>query len=67
MQQIIGDAAGEIWKYLKKNGATSTSKLAAECALDSKSFQRAVGWLCREDKLSLTQKGRSEIIDLKER
>ncbi|AUZ83856.1 winged helix-turn-helix domain-containing protein [Methylophaga nitratireducenticrescens] len=67
MQQTIGDAAGEIWKYLKKNGATSSSKLAKECGLDNKSLQRAIGWLSREDNLSLTQKGRSEIIDLKER
>jgi hypothetical protein len=28
--------------------------------------QRAIGWLAREDKLISVQKGRSEIISLKE-
>ncbi len=66
MQQTIGDAAGKIWKYLKLNGATSTAKLATECELDSKLQQRAIGWLAREDNVVSLQKGRSEIISLKE-
>jgi|TARA_R100000935_G_scaffold19067_4_gene36700 predicted transcriptional regulator len=66
MQQTIGDAAGKIWQYLQKNGATSITKLATECGLDIKVVQRAIGWLAREDKLISVQKGRSEIISLKE-
>ncbi len=66
MQSTIGDAAGKVWKYLKKNGPTSTTKLATECELDNKLVQRAIGWLTREDKLVTIQKGRSEMIDLKE-
>ncbi|MCL5974884.1 MAG: winged helix-turn-helix domain-containing protein [Gammaproteobacteria bacterium] len=66
MEQIIGDAAGKIWKYLQNNGATSTTKLASACELDIKLVQRAIGWLAREDKLMSIQKGRIEVIDLKE-
>ena len=66
MQKTIGDAAGKIWKYLEKNGATSTTKLALECELDIKLVQRAIGWLAREDKLISTMKSRSEMISLKE-
>ena len=66
MQQMIGDAAGKIWTYLKQNGPSSTAKLTKELGLDMKLLQRAIGWLSREDKLSLTQKGRTEIIALKE-
>lgn len=66
MEQIIGDAAGKIWKYLQLNGATSTTKLGAACELDSKLVQRALGWLAREDKLVSIQKGRTEFIDLKQ-
>lgn len=66
MQRTIGDAAGKIWKYLKTNGQTSTTKLAIECELDNKMVQRAIGWLAREDKLTSIQKGRSEFISLKE-
>jgi len=45
MQQTIGDAAGKIWQYLQKNGATSITKLATECGLDIKMVQEPLaGW-----------------------
>jgi len=66
MQRTIGDATGIVWKYLKTHGPTSATKLAIECELDNRLVQRALGWLARENKLVLIQKGRSELIDLKE-
>lgn len=65
MSDTIGSAAGAIWKYLEKNGAASATKIGKETGLDTKSLQRAIGWLAKEDKLSFEIKGRNELINLK--
>jgi len=61
----IGTAAGAVWSYLEANGATSATKLSKETGLDAKTIQRAIGWLAKEDKLSIETKGRTETISLK--
>ena len=66
MSHLIGNAAGTVWKYLNENGESSATKMAKETALDSKLIQRAIGWLAAEGKLAFSQKGRSEVISLKE-
>lgn len=65
MLDSMGMAAGELWQYLNKNGASSASKIVKESELDSKSIQRAIGWLAKEDKLVVTTKGRTELLALK--
>ena len=65
MANVIGNAAGVLWKYLDKNGASTATKISKETKLDSKSIQRAIGWLAKEDKLSIEIKGRTETISLK--
>lgn len=62
---VIGNVAGALWKYLDKNGASSATKIAKETKLDAKDVQRAIGWLAKEGKLSITAKGRTETIALK--
>lgn len=65
MAESIGIAAGVVWKYLDKNGPTSTSKIIKETKLDAKVAQRAIGWLASEDKLAIEIIGRAETISLK--
>lgn len=65
MTDLIGTAAGVVWTYLEKNGASSATKIAKHTGLDAKSVQRAIGWLAKEDKLSIEIKGRTETISLK--
>ncbi len=65
MTDAIGNAAGVLWKYLDKNGASSATKIAKETKLDAKQVQRAIGWLAQEGKLAITTKGRTETISLK--
>lgn len=62
---IIGDAAGKIWEYLDKNGATSVSKVTKETGLNRNDVQRAIGWLTKEDKLDFVMEGRTELLSLK--
>ncbi len=61
----IGVAAGKLWQYLDKNGPSSVSKATADTALGKNEIQRAIGWLAKEDKLTIELKGRIETISLK--
>jgi predicted RNA-binding protein (virulence factor B family) len=65
MVHTIGDAAGKIWNYLDKNGPTSVSKIATETEIGKNEVQRAIGWLLKEDKLSIEMVGRAETLSLK--
>jgi len=64
MTDEIGIAAGKIWDYLQTVEKASPTKIAAETGLGKNEVQRALGWLAREDKLSLEQEGRSEYFSL---
>jgi len=65
VSNTIGETAGKIWEYLDKNGATSVSKITTETGLNKNDIQRAIGWLTKEDKLSIEMKGRAETLSLK--
>ena len=64
MSEKIGNAAGEIWRFLDANGPISVSKLAKEVSVDEKSMQRAIGWLAQEGKISIDIVNRAETISL---
>lgn len=65
MSNQIGDAAGKIWEFLDKNGATSVSKVTNETKLTRNDVQRAIGWLAKEEKLNFEMEGRTELLSLK--
>lgn len=65
MTDTIGKAAGEIWAYLDKNGPATVTKMGTETEINKNDIQRALGWLAREDKIVIEQKGRVETISLK--
>ncbi|MDH5358606.1 MAG: winged helix-turn-helix domain-containing protein [Gammaproteobacteria bacterium] len=65
MANVIGNVAGVVWQYLDKNGASTVTKITKETQLDAKGIQRAIGWLAKEEKLSIELKGRTEILSLK--
>ena len=64
MSEKIGNAAGEIWRFLDRNGPISVSKLAKELSVDEKYLQRAIGWLAQEGKISIDIVNRAETISL---
>ncbi|MBF6648599.1 MULTISPECIES: winged helix-turn-helix domain-containing protein [unclassified Methylobacter] len=65
MSYTIGEAAGKIWRYLEENGPASVSKVTSETGISKNDIQRAIGWLAKEDKLSIEMKGRAETLSLK--
>ncbi|WAR44483.1 winged helix-turn-helix domain-containing protein [Methylomonas rapida] len=65
MRDVIGEAAGKIWHYLDQNGEASVTKITTETGLGKNEVQRAIGWLLKEDKLSVETSGRAETLSLK--
>ncbi len=64
-ETTIGAAAGAIWEYLDKNGATSVSKVTKETEVSRNDAQRAIGWLAKEGKLNFEMDKRTELLSLK--
>jgi predicted HTH transcriptional regulator len=65
MNEVIGNAAGKIWKFLNENGEASVTKVTTETGINKNDIQRAIGWLLKEDKLQIEMKGRAETLSLK--
>jgi hypothetical protein len=65
MSNTTNEAAGIVWQYLDKNGASSVNKVTTETGLNRNDVQRAIGWLSKEDKLSIEMIGRAETLSLK--
>lgn len=51
----IGNIAGKIWKTLNKNGAMSVNALIKETKIKNNEIMFGLGWLMREDKLTVTK------------
>ena len=66
MPEQVGLAAGSIWHYLAKNGATSVAKLVNELSEEEKIIQCSIGWLAQEGKITLYVANRVETLGLKE-
>jgi hypothetical protein len=56
----IGDTAGQVWHYLSENGPRSLTQLAKDIDAPRDVIMQAIGWLAREDKLSIEEEGRNK-------
>ena len=61
----IGECAGAIWKLLAEHGALSTAKIVKELDAPRDLVMQALGWLAREDKLTIDTDSRSKLISLR--
>jgi hypothetical protein len=66
MQEEIGVTAGAIWRALSTRGEQSLSELKIVVKGKEPTFDWAIGWLAREDKIVITREKRSFRIRLKE-
>jgi winged helix-turn-helix protein DUF2582 len=60
----IGDAAGQVWHYLNENGPTALSRLVKDVDVPRDVLMQAIGWLAREDKVSIDGDSRTKTISL---
>ena len=65
MIDSIGNTAGKVWKYLEEKGEANLSQLKKGVKADPNLILQAIGWLAREDKLLIEQKGRQITYGLK--
>jgi len=64
MIKDIGEAAGEIYHYLEKNGPQLVDELRVKLFQDDDLLNRAIGWLAREAKIVITTENDREVISL---
>ena len=65
MEEKIGFSAGEIYNYLYNNGTTSFSKIKKDLDLNGNFADLGLGWLARENKVDIQQKGPAVKVSLK--
>jgi len=65
MFHTSGEAAGEIWELLNKEGPLSVSAIVSKMKQPQTTVYMGIGWLAREDKLVFTQKNRGILISVK--
>jgi hypothetical protein len=58
MQAEIDRAAGIIWRCLNKHEEMTLSKLKQGTSLADQPLLMGIGWLAREEKLSVTKAGK---------
>ena len=60
----IGKTAGEVWKYLGKNGKVSVTDLPNKVRANPDLVHQAIGWLAREEKVAFTKQARMTYVSL---
>ncbi|MFA5795163.1 MAG: winged helix-turn-helix domain-containing protein [Candidatus Brocadiia bacterium] len=55
IQWEIGHPAGTIWNHLAKHGKMTMEELVGKSSLKPIIFERAIGWLAKENKICMTQ------------
>ena len=60
----IGQAAGDVYRYLHDQGQVSITQLRKELPLGRGRVDQAVGWLARENKIEFIQDKRTTYVSL---
>ena len=66
VESLFGTKAGIVWKALNQNGSSNIRNLVKTTSLSREEVFGALGWLGREDKLVMEQKGRAMVFSLQD-
>ena len=66
VESLFGANAGTVWKTLNQNGPSNLARLVKSTSLSREEVFGALGWLGRENKLVMEQKGRAMVFSLRE-
>ncbi len=66
VESVFGTKAGVVWRALNQNGPSNITNLVKNTSMSREEVFSALGWLGREDKIVLEQKGREMIFSLRE-
>ena len=65
VESVFGFNAGVVWEALNQNGPSNIRNLVKATRLSREEVNAALGWLGREDKIVLEQKGRAMVFSLR--
>ena len=60
----IGEASGQVFQSLEKNGETTLAKLKTATKANDFVLAAAIGWLARENKVQINPTGKSIKVSL---
>jgi hypothetical protein len=66
VESLFGTKAGIVWRALNQYGPSNITHLVKTASLSREEVFCALGWLGREDKILIEQKGREMIFSLRE-
>ncbi len=62
---LIGETAGAVWRVLTDNGPMSMAKLVKLVGQPRDVVMQAIGWLAREDKITIEEDRRARMVALR--
>lgn len=65
LQEKAGETAGKIWNVLNEQGSQTQKSIKKLAKISEKDFFLGLGWLLREDKLEIAEKGAETLYSLK--
>ena len=66
VESLFGANAGIVWKTLNQNGPSNLASIVKSTSLSREEVFGALGWLGREDKIVVEQKGRAMVFSLRD-
>jgi hypothetical protein len=63
-KNVIGEAAGKVWKALGSKGKVALTTLPKVLDEDGALVNQAIGWLARESKIEFEKDGRAVYVKL---
>jgi hypothetical protein len=65
VESIFGAKAGIVWEALNKNGPSNIGDIAKATSMRRELVYGALGWLGREDKISVERRGKAIVFSLR--
>lgn len=65
LQEKAGETAGKIWTVLNEKGAMTLKQIKKAAKINEKDFYLGLGWLLREDKLTIHEESSETTFELK--
>lgn len=65
VEAVFGVDAGIVWEALNENGPSKIGDIVKATGLRRELVYGALGWLAREDKISVERRGRAMVFSLR--
>jgi len=60
----IGASAGQVWNLLETSGPQNITAVVKEIDAPRDQVMQAIGWLAREEKITIEEQARSRVVSL---